>query len=191
LKDYTIPFVQLDPLKSILVFSHEHNTYDKRKMLDTAHPDFFKESTKTVATFIREEHEQPITTFFMNDIDDLLEKYEPGLPKMKPDVLEQIKVIEERRDKMIKELEEQQNKPIMLTQPGKPARKLNNNEVVQMINNHQTIISKLTNEKQEMQNTLMILQSEFIKQSMEVEKIKKERDELKQQLLTLTENTSN
>jgi glycosyltransferase involved in cell wall biosynthesis len=191
LKDYTIPFVQLDPLKSILVFSHEHNTYDKRKMFDTAHPDFFKESTKTVATFIREEHEQPITTFFMNDIDDLLEKYEPGLPKMKPDVLEQIKVIEERRDKMIKELEEQQNKPIMLTQPGKPARKLNNNEIVQMINNHQTTISKLTNEKQEMQNTLMILQSESIKQSMEVEKIKKERDELKQQLLTLTENTSN
>ena len=32
LKDYTVPFVQLDPLKSILVFSHEHNTYDKRKM---------------------------------------------------------------------------------------------------------------------------------------------------------------
>ena len=31
LKDYTIPFIQLDPLKSILVFSHEHNTFDKRK----------------------------------------------------------------------------------------------------------------------------------------------------------------
>ena len=34
LKNYTIPFVQLDPLKTILVFSHEHNTFDKRKLLD-------------------------------------------------------------------------------------------------------------------------------------------------------------
>ena len=34
LKNYTIPFVQLDPLKSILVFSHEHNTFDKRKLLE-------------------------------------------------------------------------------------------------------------------------------------------------------------
>ena len=46
LKDYTIPFVQLDPLKTILVFSHEHNTFDKRKLLDNPHPDYFKPSTK-------------------------------------------------------------------------------------------------------------------------------------------------
>ena len=30
LKGYTIPFVQLDPMKTILVFSHEHNSFDKR-----------------------------------------------------------------------------------------------------------------------------------------------------------------
>ena len=33
LKDYSIPMVQLDPHKVILVFSHEHNTFDKRKLL--------------------------------------------------------------------------------------------------------------------------------------------------------------
>ena len=32
LKDYTIPFVQMDPLKTILVFSHNHNTFDKKKL---------------------------------------------------------------------------------------------------------------------------------------------------------------
>ena len=31
LKNYTIPFVQLDPKKVILVFSHSHNTFDKKK----------------------------------------------------------------------------------------------------------------------------------------------------------------
>ena len=33
LKNYTVPFVQLDPLKTILVFSHSHNTFDKRTLL--------------------------------------------------------------------------------------------------------------------------------------------------------------
>ena len=32
LKDYSIPLVQLDPLKTILVFSHIQNTFDKKKM---------------------------------------------------------------------------------------------------------------------------------------------------------------
>ena len=31
LKDYTIPFVQLDPMKTILVFSHHHNSVSIKK----------------------------------------------------------------------------------------------------------------------------------------------------------------
>jgi len=33
LKNYTIPLVQLDPMKTILVVSHIHNTFDKKKLL--------------------------------------------------------------------------------------------------------------------------------------------------------------
>jgi glycosyltransferase involved in cell wall biosynthesis len=33
LKNYTIPMVQLDPMKTILVVSHSHNTFDKKKLL--------------------------------------------------------------------------------------------------------------------------------------------------------------
>ena len=33
LKHYTIPMVQLDPMKTILVVSHLHNTFDKKKLL--------------------------------------------------------------------------------------------------------------------------------------------------------------
>ena len=32
LKDYTIPFVQLDPMKTILVFSHTHNSVNKKDL---------------------------------------------------------------------------------------------------------------------------------------------------------------
>ena len=72
LKGYTIPFVQLDPMKTILCFSHEQNTFDKRKLLDNPHPDFVKESPKKVTDFIRLEKEATIKKFFMEDIDPLL-----------------------------------------------------------------------------------------------------------------------
>jgi len=167
LKDYTVPFVQLDPLKSILVFSHEHNTYDKRKMFDNAHPDFFKESNKTVDMFIKYNDEKDIKQFFMKKIDGLLAKYEPGLPNMKPDVLKQIKEIEARRDVMVKDMEEKQNNgPIMFNEAGKPPKQLNNREVVAMITNQQKIINQLQAEKQELLNQLSKAHSDIIEISM-------------------------
>tara|TARA_B100000282_G_C31703583_1_gene477505 strand:+ start:153 stop:1433 length:1281 start_codon:yes stop_codon:yes gene_type:complete len=193
LKDYTVPFVQLDPLKSILVFSHEHNTYDKRKMFDNAHPNFFKESDKTVDTFIKYDSEKPIKKFFMKDIDKLLSKYEPGLPNMKPDVLKQMKEIEANRDKMIKEaMEKQNNGPIMMNEPGKEPRSLNNREVVQIIENQQgqlqnmqNAINSLNNEKQQMNGGLMSLQNQLIDVSMKADKLEKEKEQLNNTLLVM------
>lgn len=97
LKDYTIPFVQLDPLKTILVFSHIHNTFDKKRMLENPHPQFLKESPKTVNMFIKHDFEKHIHDFFLKDIDNLLEMYAPGHPNMKPEVLEQTRLMEEER----------------------------------------------------------------------------------------------
>jgi len=182
LKDYTIPFVQLDPLKSILVFSHEHNTYDKRKMFDNAHPDFFKESDKTIDMFIKYDDEKSIKKFFMKDIDKLLQKYEPGLPHMKPDVLKQMKEIEAKRAKMLQEMQEKQkNGPIMINEPGKPSRQLSNHEIVQLIQSNQQIIQNLTKEKQEMNNTMMSIQSQLIEMSIKADTLEKENKILKEE----------
>jgi len=100
LKEYTIPFVQLDPMKTILVFSHEHNTFDKRKLLNSQNQNMYV-SDKTVDDFIRLPNEVHIKQFFMHDIDRLLLSYEPGEPKNKPDVLKQTQEIEEQREKMM------------------------------------------------------------------------------------------
>jgi glycosyltransferase involved in cell wall biosynthesis len=102
LKNYTIPFVQLDPLKTILVFSHIHNTFDKRKLLNTQHPQVFKPSTKTVDDFIQLPEEAAIKHFFLEEIDAALESYAPGFPDMKPDVLLQTKQLELERAKMMR-----------------------------------------------------------------------------------------
>ena len=145
LKDYTIPFVQLDPMKSILVFSHEHNTFDKRKMLDNMNPQFMKESPKTVDSFIRQKHEKTIKQFFMNEIVGLLQKYEPGLPKMKPDVIKQIGEIEKEREKMIQEHMQKNanNQPVIIQRPGEPPVTLSTPEVVQLLQQQQQVIQQL------------------------------------------------
>ena len=171
LKDYTIPFVQLDPLKSILVFSHEHNTFDKRKMLENPHPDYLKESPKTVEMFIKYNDEKPIYDFFMKQIDGLLENYEPGLPKMKPDVLIQIKEIEAKREQMMKEemAKAQENGPIMLQQPGKESIKLSNQDVVKLIQHQQQQLQFTTQRIGELENIVKLLQQQLIEKTKQLQ----------------------
>jgi hypothetical protein len=52
LKNYTIPFVQLEAKKSILVFAHDENTFDKRKLLVNPNPDYVKLTKFSVKQFI-------------------------------------------------------------------------------------------------------------------------------------------
>ena len=147
LKNYTIPFVQLDPMKTILVFSHDHNTFDKRKLLENPHPDLVKETDKNVDLFIKDD---VIRDFYINKIDDLLKNYEPGLPNMKPDVLEQIIEIEERRRKdaesKLKELASQNQGRIVIQNGDGKSRELSNDEILKLLRQQQSNITTLTQE---------------------------------------------
>lgn len=135
LKDYSVPFVQLDPKKVILVFSHEHNTFDKRKLLDNPHPNFVKESPKTVDEFVKEKE---LKDFYMN-IDSLLQYYSPGKPIMKPDVLEQMVKIEETRRKHAEQMAQNNGNggQILVQQDGKDPIALNNNQIVELMKQQQ------------------------------------------------------
>lgn len=98
LKDYTIPFVQFDPLKTILVFSHNHNTFDKKELLqqgtDGITPTQRPDNHVKVEDFIKSPE---IYDFFMKDIDGILDKYEPGKIENKPEVLQQMRNLTEVR----------------------------------------------------------------------------------------------
>jgi glycosyltransferase involved in cell wall biosynthesis len=146
LKNYTVPFVQLDPLKTILVFSHDHNTFDKKKLLENKHPDYVKESNKTVDMFIKE---ADLKDFYMNRIEQLLVNYEPGRPMMKPDVILQTLEIEERRrkeaEKNMKLMAE--NMPtITITNSDGTTTKLNIDQIVELLKHFQTSVLNLTKE---------------------------------------------
>lgn len=90
LRGYTVPMAQLDPMKVILVFSHKHNTFDKRMLLQNLGKPHsgMQVSTRTVADFIKD---PGLLQFYMHDVDTVLQTYDPGRPSMKPDVLQQIR----------------------------------------------------------------------------------------------------
>jgi hypothetical protein len=152
-------------MKTILVFSHEHNTFDKRKMLDNPHPDYLKTSTKTVDDFIKFNDEKPIKEFFMKHIDKLLDNYEPGLPKMKPDVLAQIKVIEAERAAMIEKLQKEHanaNGPIILQRPGQEPVQLTSQDAVNIMQQQQKHIIDLTEKIKELEKMVVQLQVQLV-----------------------------
>jgi glycosyltransferase involved in cell wall biosynthesis len=168
LKDYTIPFVQLDSKKSILVFSHNHNSFDKKQLLDQGPNQFVNVSNVTPADMIKEPE---ILKFFMEDIDQLLDAYDPGKPEHKPDVSKQLQEMKEKREIMIKEQIQKQQ------EYQNSIHKIQNQNI---ISEQSFIIQQLTLENNELQEKVKYLENK-IKQLIQ-EKIQERK-----QIATSTE----
>ena len=153
LKDYTVPFVQLNPMKVILVFSHDHNTFDKRKLLVNANPDIVRDSPKKVMDFIKD-HE--LRRFYMVELEKLLENYAPGRPEMKPDVIAQTRQLEKDREKMMADAAAKGGGggQIVLQQPGKDPVTLTNEQVIQIIQNLQSDVAARDKQIEDMKQSL-------------------------------------
>lgn len=199
LKDYTIPFVQLDPLKTILVFSHEHNTFDKRKLLENTHPDYFRESSKTVDMFIKDPKEAHIKQYFMVDIEEKLKNYKPGEPAMKPDVLKQIKEIEKDRQEMARKMAEEQMKnggqmagdggiKIMMNKPGEPPREMTLSEIAQTLQQQQQHIETI--EKIIIEKSRIITEKDYeiIKLNTKINELNKKVNSFSEKLSSCEKN---
>tara|TARA_B100000287_G_scaffold427755_2_gene477938 strand:- start:553 stop:1641 length:1089 start_codon:yes stop_codon:yes gene_type:complete len=162
LQNYTIPFVQLDPQKTILVFSHDHNTFDKRKLLENPHPDLVKETDKKVEEFIKDDE---MRNFYMNEVDNILKDYEPGRPTMKPDVLTQIIDIEERRRKdaenRYNELASKFQGRIVIQNSDGQSKELSNDEVITMLRQQQAHINQLVGELKKRDEVITVLKMQL------------------------------
>lgn len=167
LKDYTVPFVQLDPMKVILVFSHEHNTFDKRKLLVNANPDVVRDSPKKVMDFIKD---HTLRRFYMVELEKLLENYAPGRPEMKPDVIAQTLQLEKERAKMAEDAAAAAaaggggsggGGQIILQQPGQQPVALNNQQVVQIIQQLQKDVDERNKEVSELKEEYRVLKAKY------------------------------
>jgi len=155
LKDYSVPIVQLDPLKTILVFSHQHNTFDKKILLqeDKMNHEVTKESSKTIDMFIKN---PDMIDFYKNRIVGLLKKYKPGRPEMKPDVIKQMKEIDESRKK------QQGNSLFTITDQSGNSKPLSAHALLDMMKQTQektnSLIQELKGKDEEIQLLQKIIQ---------------------------------
>jgi hypothetical protein len=123
-------------------------------------PPMIKDSTKTVDDFIRRPEEAGIKHFFLQEIDQLLEKYDLGKPDNKPDVLEQIRKIEMEREQMMRnhmqgqQQQQQQQNKLMMQKPGEEPRELTTEEISNILNQQKNEIIRLHAENEELKKML-------------------------------------
>ena len=163
LKGYTVPFVQLDSMKTILVFSHRHNTFDKRMLLQEPFSNVMRLSDKTVRDFIEDDC---IADFFTN-LEPVLLEYPEGDPIMKPDVMKETREMIKKKEEMKKAAIEKQDAKkrfydeIMKTSP----------EIFQKIDSQQKMIFALQDEVyklNEQNRKLKDLYNKAIRENIEI-----------------------
>jgi len=159
LKDYTIPFAQLDSKKSILVFSHTQNSFDKKELLAQAPNKFVNESPLVPSEFVKEKN---VLKFFMEDIDSLLDSYDPGRLEHKSDVIKQLAEIKKNNELTMKEHMRKQmehndsmNKIQYLTNPNLAQQKINEQEF---------LIQKLQEKVKYLEDKIKVLITEKIQE---------------------------
>lgn len=143
----SLPVLQLDPRKTILVFSHIHNSYSKKDLLENSEPQFYKETYIEVKDFISD---PTIYNFFTREIDELLSKYDPGNPKWKPDVLQECNAMIQKRNeiKSLREKQEQYNKLVASSSLSTTTDKALREKYEKKINDLTLIISQLLEENE-------------------------------------------
>ena len=167
LKGYTVPFVQLDSIKTILVFSHRHNTFDKRTLLNDPFSHVMRVSDKKVADFIKDAE---VAEFFMN-LETVLTVYPPGEPEMKPDVVKETQILLKRKEELKKnhQHKQEEQQEVKKKQYDKIAE--TNPEIFHRIQSQQQQIHTLQDENQSLQNQnrqLKELYAKTIRENMEL-----------------------
>jgi len=156
LHDYTIPFVQLDPMKTILVFAHDQNTFDKRNLLKNQNP-FVNESKLAVTDFVSD---KILIDLYINTIPEEIANYSPGRPEMKPDVIKQMAKMTKERNEMAQQQQQQQQQmqpqnnselnpadqltQVIVQQDDGTPRQLTTAEVVNILEEQQNKINELS-----------------------------------------------
>jgi glycosyltransferase involved in cell wall biosynthesis len=174
LKEYQIPFVQLESKKSIVVFSHNHNSFDKKELLKQLPNPHIHETPLLPHDLVKEPE---VLKFFMEDIDSILDAYNPGKTIYKPDVTKQLSEIKENREKMI---QEHMKKQAEYNDTMNKINMMMNPQVAQdTINQQSMIIQQLSLENNQLKEKLAYLENKM--KELINERIKEKMNEKKQE----------
>ena len=172
LKDYTIPFVQLESSKSILVFSHTQNSFDKKELLKQMPNPNIHETPMLPKDLV---NEPEILQFFMEDIDVLLDNYSPGNPDLKVDVKKQLAEIKIQRENKMKEMMQKQSEQQSLISK---LTTINNQDTLnKQLNEQSVVIQQLTVENTKLKEQVSYLNNKITQ--LIKEQLEKRKDEKK------------
>jgi hypothetical protein len=150
LKNYTIPFIQLDPLKTILVISHEQNTFDKRRLISPDNKQC-NESALKPQHFIKNKE---LFDFYIENVPQLLSSYDAGNVNNKPEVLAEIK----RRDKEREMMQGQGQPQVTIKNPDGSNRILQTHEIIQALQNVTNELVQSKKHNDELQNKINLME---------------------------------
>jgi glycosyltransferase involved in cell wall biosynthesis len=104
LKNYTIPLLQLDTQKVILVCSHRHNSVNKEELLKNKEQSKISDSRFNAEDFIKDPE---LLEFYTSGVDKILENYDIGKPEKKPGLIKKIQENKDNRNKMIETIQKE------------------------------------------------------------------------------------
>ena len=146
LKNYSIPFVQLDTTKTILVFAHIQNSVDKRRLIEEP-SQYVGPSSKTIDDFIKH---PDLKAFYIGNINPQLITYPLGKPEHKPEMMKQIQVMKEERERMMAPMQEMHDS--LMRQMNEMSAGFE-----KVIENKDTIINALMKKNKEMKEQIEAL----------------------------------
>lgn len=184
LKNYQEPLFQLDSLKSILVFSHEHNTFDKRVLLDNYEEnELIHKSSLKLNKYISN---KDIIKYYTDEVVEELKMYELGTLQYKPDVVAQKEKIDAERKKR-REAEQKKHRKITIQENGK-TRELVYHELVDVIEKLQSQIKESKVQFNKLHDMYVSEQDKNKKLSEEMETLKQSsriRDNISTEVLSI------
>jgi hypothetical protein len=132
--------------------------------------------------FIKFKHEEKIKEFFLNEIQEKLKNYKPGDPSMKPDVLKQMKQIEDDRAQMAANHNMNMAGPIMMNRPGQPPVALTSQQVVELVEFQKHTIDAQNNKIVELEKMIQMLQKQIIFKSNQFNNMNKFIEDLQSRM---------
>jgi len=163
LNNYTIPLLQLNPFKTILVFKHAHNTIDKEQFIKDGDSKYVTKTDYKHDKFFMNEQE---VLFYDTQIHNDLSQYDHGLPKHKPDVLQKLKEIRESNENDNQKSNENDNpngQMFMTDDTGR--RQITNRDLIQYYNKQKEALI-------EYKSTIDILTKKLEQQGKIIESLK-------------------
>ena len=129
LKNYTIPLVQLDSEKTIMVVAHRHNTFDKAELLKDG-PNAYARLVATAPGDLISQPDQ--LDFYTQAVHAQLLDYPAGQPDNKPDVKRQYEEMKTARAAAAEQVAARRGTGVLVEENGQ-RRELSADEVLQTL----------------------------------------------------------